>query len=77
MSERTLQRRLKDEGVRFEQILEETRRELALLYLDEKRLAIYEVAFLLGYSEPSAFFRAFRRWTGRTPREHRDARLAG
>ncbi len=73
MSERTLQRRLKEEGVVFQDLLDETRRQLAELYLRERRLAVYEVALLLGYSEPSAFFRAFRRWTGQTPVQYRAA----
>lgn len=71
MSERTLQRRLRDEGTSFAQLLDGVRRELAELYLSEPRIAAHEVAFLIGYSEPSAFFRAFRRWTGRTPQEFR------
>jgi AraC-like DNA-binding protein len=74
MSERTLQRRLKEEGVVFQALLDQTRRELAELYLREPRLAVYEVAMLVGYSEPSAFYRAFRRWTGRTPEQYRAAR---
>ncbi|UJR79159.1 AraC family transcriptional regulator [Sandaracinus amylolyticus] len=73
MSERTLQRRLKEEGVVFQELLEDTRRQLAEIYLREPRLAVYEVAMLVGYSEPSAFFRAFRRWTGRTPEQYRAA----
>lgn len=71
MSERTLQRRLKEENVVFQELLDETRRQLAEIYLREPRLAVYEIAMLLGYSEPSAFFRAFRRWTGRTPEQYR------
>jgi AraC-like DNA-binding protein len=67
MSERTLQRRLADEGVGFDTLLDELRRELATRYLDDPRIAIAEVAYLLGYSEPSAFHRAFKRWTGTTP----------
>lgn len=57
----------------FQALLEETRRQLAELYLGEPRLAVYEVAMPLGYSEPSAFFRAFRRWTGQTPEQFRAA----
>jgi AraC-like DNA-binding protein len=76
LGERTLQRRLKEERTTFAQLLEETRRELAGLYLEEQRLAVYEVALLLGYAEPSAFHRAFRRWTGQTPQEFRAARRA-
>ena len=64
---RSLQRRLKDEGTTFNDVREATRRELARRYLDDG-LAIAEVSFLLGFSEPSAFFRAFKRWFGDTPR---------
>lgn len=71
VSERTLQRRLKEEGKTFAAVVDELRRELALLYLTDPELPIFQIAFLLGYSEPSAFQRAFRRWTGKTPREHR------
>ncbi len=71
MSERSLQRRLRDEGVRFDALVESLRRELALSYLSDRKMAISEVAFLLGYSEPSAFHRAFKRWTGTTPSELR------
>jgi AraC-like DNA-binding protein len=74
LSERTLQRRLREEGTSFAQILDGVRRELAELYLTERSVAACEVAFLLGYSEPSAFYRAFRRWTGLTPQEFRRQR---
>ncbi|HSC87721.1 MAG TPA: AraC family transcriptional regulator [Polyangiaceae bacterium] len=70
-SERTLQRRLQEEGITFAQLLDEVRSELARGYLADPTLAIFEVAFLLGYSEPSAFNRAFRRWTGKTPSDFR------
>jgi AraC-like DNA-binding protein len=73
MSERTLQRRLRDEGTSFAQLLDGVRRELAELYLSEPRVPAHDVAFLIGYSEPSAFYRAFRRWTGRTPQEFRQS----
>lgn len=72
LSERTLQRRLHDEGTTFAELVDETRRALAERYLHERQLAVYEVALLLGYSEPSAFVRAFRRWTGTTPLEFRE-----
>lgn len=71
MSERSLQRRLADEGVTFDALLDATRKDLALHYLADPRLAIGEVAYLLGYSEPSPFHRAFKRWTGITPSEAR------
>ena len=73
MSERTLQRKLADEGASFDAILDDVRKELALRYLADRKLAIAEVAFLLGYSEPSPFHRAFKRWTGKTPSEARRA----
>jgi AraC-like DNA-binding protein len=71
MSERSLQRRLADEGVTFDALLDELRRELAVRYLADEKVAIAEIAYLLGYSEPSAFHRAFKRWTGTTPAEAR------
>jgi AraC-like DNA-binding protein len=71
MSERTLQRRLGDEGVTFDGPVDDLRKQLAIRYLADRSLAIGEVAYLLGYSEPSAFYRAFRRWTGTTPAEIR------
>jgi len=71
MSERTLQRRLQEEATTFAQLLDEVRHALARMYLTDSQLAVFEVAFLLGYSEPSAFNRAFRRWTGASPSEFR------
>ena len=71
MSERTLQRRLADEGTSFAQLLDDVRSSLGRMYLADPKLAVFEVAFLLGYSEPSAFNRAFRRWTGLSPSEFR------
>ncbi len=70
MTSRSLQRRLKDEGTSFQAVRDATRQELAKRYLDA-RLSIAEISFLLGFSEPSAFFRAFKRWTGQTPLEAR------
>lgn len=71
LSERSLQRYLRDEGTTFDALLEGLRKDLALSYLRDPHMAISEVAYLLGYSEPSAFHRAFRRWTGVTPGEYR------
>jgi AraC-like DNA-binding protein len=68
---RTLLRHLEQEGQTFEQILDDSRRELALAYAADNRLAAFEIAGLLGYTEPSAFFRAFRRWTGNSPQQYR------
>src|SRR6185295_9090017 len=66
LTSRSLQRRLKDENTTFNTIREDVRQDLAKRYLDDG-LAIAEISFLLGFSEPSAFFRAFKRWTGETP----------
>lgn len=71
VSERTLQRRLGEEGSSFSRILDELRRSLSHELLVDRKLAVSEVAFLLGYSEPSAFQRAFRRWRGVSPRGFR------
>ena len=71
MSARTLSRRLADEGTSHKAILDELRADLARRYLEDAELAISEVAFLLGFSEPSAFHRAFKRWTGQTPSQFR------
>jgi AraC-like DNA-binding protein len=71
LGERTLQRRLRDEGTTFAALVDDVRLQLARMYLQDPALAIFEIAFLLGYSEPSAFQRAFRRWTGTSPGEHR------
>lgn len=71
MSERTLQRRLSELGTNFARIVEETRHRLSLEYLRDPNLPLTEIAFLLGYSELSAFHRAFRRWRGVTPQQHR------
>ncbi|HVV88449.1 MAG TPA: AraC family transcriptional regulator [Kofleriaceae bacterium] len=73
---RSLQRRLKDEATSFADLRDVVRRELARRYLDEG-LAIAEISFLLGFSEPSAFFRAYRRWTGEAPLASRRRALAG
>lgn len=68
---RTLQRRLAAEGTSFTRLLDEVRRERAEAFLAARDVSIAEVSFLLGFSEQSAFARAFRRWTGRTPSDHR------
>jgi AraC-like DNA-binding protein len=70
---RSLQRRLKDEDTTFFAVRDDLRRELASTYLDGG-LSITEISFLLGFSEASAFFRAFKRWTGTTPQASRLSR---
>ena len=69
MSLRNLQRKLKDEETTFKVLLENTRRELAIQYVREARRPVFEIAYLLGFSEPGNFSRAFRRWTGCSPAE--------
>ncbi len=66
-SGRTLRRRLDENGTSFRTLLDETRAELARRYVRDPALPLSEVAFLLGFSEPSAFHRAFKRWTETTP----------
>jgi AraC-like DNA-binding protein len=70
-SEWSLQRRLRDQGVSFSQLVDEVRREAALWHLRQERLSVSELALVLGYSETSAFSRAFRRWFGVSPRQWR------
>lgn len=68
---RTLQRKLQQSGTSFQKVLDDIRRALAFQYLKETSLTTSEIAFLLGFSENSAFHRAFRRWTTMTPGEYR------
>lgn len=77
MSGRTLQRRLADHGHTFQSQVDMARRELAEQLLRETDYALAEVAFLTGFSEQSAFTRAFRRWSGQTPRSFRLAAMPG
>lgn len=71
VSRQTLYRALKDEGVTFEQVLDELRHRLALEYLRGRKASVNETAYLVGFSDPAAFSRAFKRWTGISPREAR------
>jgi len=72
MSARTLQRRLAEEGTTYADALSALRHDLAVSLLQDRKLAVYEVGFLLGYADPSAFHRAFRRWRGMSPRRFRE-----
>jgi len=72
ISLRSLQRRLREEETSFKGLLEDTRQALAQQYLRENHRSIGEITYLLGFSEPSNFTRAFKRWTGQTPAEFRD-----
>jgi AraC-like DNA-binding protein len=71
MSPRTPARRLRERGTSFAALASDLRRRLALRYLDDSGLSLSQIAYLLGYSEPSAFNHAFRRWTGRSPNAYR------
>jgi AraC-like DNA-binding protein len=73
ISRQTLYRRLKAEGVTFEELLEAMRRKLAIRYLERERLSVKAAAYRLGFSEPAAFSRAFKRWTGASPSRFREA----
>lgn len=73
MSERTLARKLSDEGLNFSEILQQLRRDLAVRYLDDRKLHVSKIAWLLGFHEVSAFTHAFKRWTGKTPSQMRTA----
>lgn len=73
MSLRTLQRKLGDLGTTYKRLLDETRYDLALQYLDDPQRSITEITFLLGFSEQSAFTRAFNRWSGKSPSIYRTA----
>lgn len=67
LSARTLQRKLQDANLSFTQVVDDVRKELAERYLADAKLDLVDIAFLLGYSEQSAFTRAYKRWTGRAP----------
>lgn len=71
LSARSLQRGLQALGTSFSEQLDALRRARAMQLLGEPEVSVREVAFMLGYADPRAFYRSFRRWTGRTPAEHR------
>ena len=71
VSVRTLQNRLKDEGVVFSELLTDTRQKLAKKYLQED-YSVEQITYLLGFSEPSVFRKAFKKWSGVTPRQYRE-----
>lgn len=74
MSERTMKRRLAEQGTTFSDLVDDARRQRALLLLDDRRLTLDAIAGQLGYSDTANFTRAFKRWTGKTPGEARDRR---
>lgn len=74
VSRRTLHRQLAAEGITYKKLVDDLRRRLALQHLETRRIGVDEIAFLLGFSDSAAFYRAFKRWTGRTPQEYLGAR---
>ena len=72
MSIRSLQSRLSEEGVTYRQLIEDIRKDLALMYLKEKNLSIEDITYLLGFSEPSIFRKKFKKWMGVTPGSYRN-----
>ncbi len=77
MSRRTLHRKLADAGTTWQQLVDDTRRDLALRLIEDPRRPIGEITFELGFSQQSAFARAFRRWSGSSPTGYRETLLAG
>lgn len=71
LSQRSLQRKLHELGLTYQNVLDETRHELARHYLEDPSKSVTEITFLLGFSEQSAFTRAFRRWSGMAPTSYR------
>ena len=72
LSSRTLRRRLADEGLKLQDVKNEARAQRATFYLTQTQMPLSQVALEVGFSEMSAFSRAFRLWTGQTPQECRD-----
>ncbi|NRA12289.1 MAG: helix-turn-helix transcriptional regulator [Crocinitomicaceae bacterium] len=71
ISSRTLQRKLKEEGNTYKDLIDELKLDFAISYLNQPELNILEITYLLNYADASAFNRSFKRWTGKTPSEHR------
>jgi AraC-like DNA-binding protein len=76
VSERTLQRRLSEEGTNFTKLVDDTRREMAQQYLSKGELSLKKLSFQLGFSDPSAFCRACKRWFGRSPKQLQQGTVA-
>jgi AraC-like DNA-binding protein len=76
-SPQTLRRRLKQENTSFQEIKDLLRRDMAIYYLERPELAINDIAFRVGFTEPSTFHRAFKKWTGVTPGAWREGERAG
>jgi AraC-like DNA-binding protein len=68
---RSLQNKLSREGTTFQQLLDYSRKEMAKQYLKNPEMTLCDTAFMLGFSEQSAFNHAFKQWTGKTPKQYR------
>lgn len=75
MSVSTLRRRLLEEGTSYQKIKDDCRKDAAINYMNSPQLSINDVAGLMGFDEPSAFFRSFKKWTGMTPGEYRKSEV--
>ena len=75
LSERTLTRKLADEGATYERVVDQLRHSLALEYVRETGVSLSQIAWLLGYEEATSFNHAFRRWTGRSPSAARNEKV--
>jgi AraC-like DNA-binding protein len=71
MSNRTLQRRLAAHGVSFNELIDQIRFDMAKQLLEDKVISVTDISGELGYTDPASFTRAFRRWAGVSPRQHR------
>jgi AraC-like DNA-binding protein len=67
LSERSLSRRLNKADTSFRDLLDETRKDMAIRYIKEQHIALHAIPYLLGYKDYASFFRAFKRWTGKSP----------
>ncbi len=76
VSPRTLQRKLAEAGTSYQQLLDRTRRDLALRYVEDPQRSLTDITFALGFAGPSSFTRAFRRWAGTSPSAYRSRRAA-
>jgi AraC-like DNA-binding protein len=74
MSRRSLQRRLAEADASYQSLVDDTRRDMALRYIQDSAKSATDITFLLGYSQQSVFTRAFRRWTGMSPSEYRSSK---
>ncbi len=73
---RNLQLKLKEEHTSYQQLLDQVRKDIALMHLQDNKLSTTDIAYLLGFSEPSVFFRSFKKWTGHTPGAYRARQAA-